>query len=216
MILERKDTLSIRPAFPLKTLFENIIMEQTNRQTILQIDFWFILMTIKDFQSYMASFCINSYWRPCIPFPFAVMEDRFNEIERERNALKTKLLTADVEQEMKAKCISKLSKQHRTEVRIWCVNILERDTVKSYAAVCIDYRATALHTYLTVAFVDIGRQVTRLLNENHSLTTQLRDSVSRISALESQVSISEEESKKLVELHLSDQVCDNIQIIHSW
>ena len=55
-----------------------------------------------------------------LPFllPAAVTKDRFVEMERERNALKTRLLTADVELEMKEKRILKLNKESRTEVRI--------------------------------------------------------------------------------------------------
>ena len=53
MILERKDTLSIRPAFPLKTLFENIL---GTKQNVKPIDFIFKLMIIKEFLSYIVSF----------------------------------------------------------------------------------------------------------------------------------------------------------------
>ena len=120
------------------------------------------------------------------------MENRFNEVEREKNALKTKLLTAEVEQEMKDKCISKINKQHRAEVgevNVTLYNFKSRLNFPGNIWICrYDYQAS------------------RLLNENHALTKQVRDLGANVFALESELSVSLQERDKLVALHLNDQV----------
>ena len=65
---------------------------------------------------------------------------------------------------------------------------------------------------VTFKFAVYDFQASRLLNENHALTKQVRDLGANVFALESELSVSLQERDKLVALHLNDQVWNSRMI----